>query len=273
MTKKIANMLIIALLLGAIVNSQITIAKTIYEHQLAGLLVMRTATPASGSSVAATPAPTKKPKPKKKKIKKVYKRDKRYVKCNLNFRKKPTTKSKIKKVLSVGTKVKRIYITNNGWVKIRYKKSKGFVKNKYLTKKKPKIVRPSDTRLTGVRKRNADRIAKTCIKYYKTYGVLPSVSVAQAFVETGIGTAYNNGNLWGISSNNYGGYSSIEAGCVAYLKVINNGYYKGAPFAKNYKTQIRRILYGGYCDGEEEYISDVIHIIQKYNLTDYDKYL
>ena len=282
MTKKmIANMLIIALFITSTFYPSMIAegAKTVTgEVVLAGLDISAVHDIATGTSVTPTPTAivTKSAVKKsitKPAISKKYKYDKRYTKCMLNLRKKPTTKSKVRKILSVGTKVKRIYVRADGWTKIKVRGKKGFVKNKYLSKKQPKIVKKSDTKLKGVRKANADRIAKVCIDNYNTYGVLPSVSVAQAFIETGIGTAYNNGNLWGLSSNNFGEYSSIENGCLAYLKCINNGYYKGAPFAKNYQTQITKILYGGYCDNPASYISKVIWVIQTYDLTDYDKYI
>lgn len=199
-----------------------------------------------------------------KKINKV-----KYVKSNLKLRNKPSFKGKVKKILKLGTKVKCYYIINNTWVKTKT----GYVYFKYLSNKPIKIVKKSDSRLKGVRKMRADRIAKVCIAKYKKYGVLPSVCIAQAFVETGIGTAYNNGNLWGINSNKYGGYPSIEDGCIAYLKVINNGYYRGAPFEKSYKRQITKILRGGYCTNPFRYISNVIWTIKKYKLYDYDKYV
>jgi len=284
MTKKIiANMLIIALFITSTFYPFVVAegAKTITgEVVLAGLDISIVHGVTTSSSITSTQAAivTKSAIEKsatKSAISKKYKYDIRYTKCTLNLRKKPTAKSKIKKVLPIGTKVKRIYVRADGWtkVKVKVKGKKGFVKNKYLSKKRPKVVKKSDTKLKGVRKANADRIAKVCIDNYKTYGVLPSVSVAQAFIETGIGTAYNNGNLWGLCSNNFGGYSSIEIGCLAYLRCINNGYYEGAPFEKDYQTQITKILYGGYCENPADYISKVIWVIQTYDLTDYDKYI
>lgn len=275
--KKVISQLLILVMLMLTIANPISAATAIQgETYLAGFnLSIISSTTVTGSAVTsksavATSTATAAPK---KTIKKVYKYDKKYTKCSLNLRKKPNAKSKIKKVLPIGTKIKRIYVREDGWTKVKYKKKKGYVKNKYLTKKQPQVIKKSDTTLKGIRKSNADRIARVCIKNYKKYGVLPSVCVAQAFIETGIGTAYNNGNLWGLSSNNFGGYSSIETGCIAYLKCINNGWYKGAPFAGSYTKQITKILYGGYCDKPASYIAKAIWVIQHYNLTDYDKYL
>lgn len=282
MKKTIISVVSMALLVSTLAIPTKASSKMEYKEEcLAGfdISVIHQSKCAAASTQSAVAVATAKPKavatarPKATTPAKTYTRDKKYAKTRLKLRRKASKKSKIKTRIPVGAKVKRIYVKKNGWAKIKYKKKTGFVKNKYLVKKQPKIVKKSDTSLKGVRKRNADRIAKVCIKNYDTYGVLPSVSVAQAFIETGIGTAYNNGNLWGISSRNYGGFSSIEAGCIAYLKVINNGYYKGAPFAGSYQKQISRIIAGGYCGNPDGYVSNVIRTIERYNLTDYDKYI
>lgn len=272
MKKVISILLVWILVLGSMLfpmsNSE-AISKKNKSKQSAAVVAsgasISTASAVSSSAVTSSAV--------KKKNNYKYKNDKRYTKCSVNLRKKPNKKSKIKKVLKLGTKVKRIYIRKDGWAKVKYKKKKGFVKNKFLVKKKPQIIKSSDTKLTGIRKANADRIAKVCIDNYSTYGIFPSVCVAQAFCETGIGTAYNNGNLWGLCTNNYAGYSSMEAGCIAYLKCVNHEWYKGASFATDYKTQLYHILYGGYCLNPVDYMPKVLWAIKEYNLTDYDKYI
>lgn len=195
-----------------------------------------------------------------------------YTKSRLKVRKEPNFNGKHLSLLSQYKKVLIVGKYNDKWKIIRINKGYYFVCSKYLMKNKPlSLIIKKASLLKGVRKQRADRIAKVCIKKYKKYGVLPSVCIAQAFIETGIGTAYNNGNLWGICSNGYSGFASIEVGCLKYLQVINNGCYRGAPFASNYRLQISRIIHGGYCVPANNYISNAIHTIQKYHLTDYDK--
>lgn len=124
--------------------------------------------------------------------------------------------------------------------------------------------------LSGTQKKRADKIVKICTQKYKKYGVLPSVCLGQAMVESGIGRKCRANNLWGLRCGR-ASYSSLESGTEAYLKCINNGYYKKAPFQKNYKKQVRAIVRGGYCEPAGNYYYHVTKIIRSYNLTKYDK--
>ena len=124
--------------------------------------------------------------------------------------------------------------------------------------------------LSGTQEKKANKIVKICTKKYKKYGVLPSVCLGQAMVESGIGRRCRANNLWGLRCGR-ASYSSLENGTVAYLKCINNGYYKKAPFQKNYKKQVRAIVRGGYCEPAGNYYYNVTKVIQSYNLTKYDK--
>ena len=83
--------------------------------------------------------------------------------------------------------------------------------------------------LSKMQKSNMKRIAKYTADHYDKYGVLPSIAIAQAMQESGLGEVCPNYNLWGLASGKIYCYS-IEDGCKKYLKCINNGYYKGAPF-------------------------------------------
>ena len=124
-------------------------------------------------------------------------------------------------------------------------------------------------KLNDYQKKNADIIASVCIDKWETYGVLPSVAIAQALEESSLGEHCRKNNLWGIRQGK-NTYNSLESGTIAYLKVINNGYYDGAPFETSYKKQIRKILDGGYCQPEGNYYKDVVNTIESYNLTSYD---
>lgn len=120
---------------------------------------------------------------------------------------------------------------------------------------------------------NADRIASVAAAEWDNYGVLPSVAVAQAYIESQLGKArYNGYNMWGIGgadSSYY--YGSVEEGTYGYLRTINNGYYGSAPFTTDPWSQIRKILDGGYCIPEGSYHSDVMWAIQTYDLEKYDQ--
>lgn len=127
-------------------------------------------------------------------------------------------------------------------------------------------------KFTDSQQKNAEVIAEICNKEWKNYGVLPSIAIAQAFVESTLGDHCRGYNLWGICSGGVT-YSSLENGVYGYLKVINNGYYKDAPFQTDYKIQIRKILDGGYCQPEGEYYSKVLWTVKTYNLEQYDQKL
>lgn len=127
-------------------------------------------------------------------------------------------------------------------------------------------------RFTESQQRNADRIAEVCIKEWENYGVLPSIAISQAFIESTLGDHCRGYNLWGISSGK-ASYNSLDSGIYGYLRVINNGYYPNAPFQRDYKVQIREILDGGYCQPEGEYYNKVLWTVEEYNLTRYDEEL
>lgn len=119
----------------------------------------------------------------------------------------------------------------------------------------------------------ADTIAEVTAENWDKYGVLPSVAVAQAFVESSLGDhkphKYNY-NLWGIKSGAVW-YDTIEEGTYGYMRVINNGYYKNAPFTKDYKLQLKRILAGGYCKPVGDYYSQAMYGYNNYNFEKYDE--
>lgn len=105
---------------------------------------------------------------------------------------------------------------------------------------------------------------------WERYGVLPSVCIAQAFIESTLGEHCRGYNYWGISSGAES-YSSLENGVYRYMRVINNGYYRGAPFETDPYRQIRKILDGGYCQPEGNYYSNAVWTIDNYDLTEYDR--
>lgn len=127
--------------------------------------------------------------------------------------------------------------------------------------------------LTNKQTKIADKIAKVTSENWDEYGVLPSVAVAQAFIESSLGkNCCASNNLWGIASGGES-YSSLENGVIRYLEVINNGCYNGAPFQKDYRIQLRKILDGGYCEPVGSYYENAVWGIEHYDFDRYDKEL
>lgn len=124
-------------------------------------------------------------------------------------------------------------------------------------------------KLTKSQQYYADTIARIAADNWEKYGVLPSVAVAQAFVESTLGDHCSGYNCWGIKSGAVQ-YGSLEEGTYAYLKVINNGYYGTAPFTTDYHSQLRKILAGGYCTPVGSYYEDAMWAISAYDFTKYD---
>ena len=124
--------------------------------------------------------------------------------------------------------------------------------------------------LSNKQKKIADKVATTAMKEWNKYGVLPSVAVAQTFIESSLGVnQVRQNNLWGLKpKGKYASYSSLEKGIYAYLNVLNNGRYDKALYKKDYKKQIKKILQGGYYgedDGgtKEKYYKNCVMSIQK----------
>ncbi len=109
-------------------------------------------------------------------------------------------------------------------------------------------------------------------KNWKTYGSLPSVCIAQAYVESTMGMAGNHNNLWGLGGGRYS-YPTLKSGVYAYMKCINKSYYTryGATDTKSWKKQIQRILRGGYCVPAGGYYAKVARVVKQFGLQKYDK--
>ena len=123
---------------------------------------------------------------------------------------------------------------------------------------------------TDSQQRNADYIAEVVSNNWDEYGVLPSVAIAQAFMESNLGDHCPPNNLWGIHAGRVS-YPTLEHGIYKYMEVINNGYYEGAPGKTCYYEQLQIILDGGYCIPVGNYYKDAIWIIENYDLYEYDR--
>ncbi|MEE3468603.1 MAG: glucosaminidase domain-containing protein [Eubacterium sp.] len=132
----------------------------------------------------------------------------------------------------------------------------------------------SAAEFTGRQKKIVDTIYDVVSKEknWETYGSLPSVCIAQAYVESGVGAAGRKNNLWGLNGGR-ATYGSLKKGIYAYMKCINKRWYTryGATDTKSWKKQIRSILRGGYCVPASGYYNKVARVIKSYNLKKLDK--
>ena len=141
-------------------------------------------------------------------------------------------------------------------------------------------------------------VAPGAIETYKKYGVLPSLTLAQAILESGWGESglsakYNNlfgikagsswtgkrANLQTKEQNSDGSYVTIRSDFRAYDsvsesiddhgKLLTNDRYKPVIAAKNYKEACQKVRECGYATSLS-YSSSLINIIEKYGLNQWD---
>lgn len=111
-----------------------------------------------------------------------------------------------------------------------------------------------------------DLIVEISVDSYEEYGILPSVAISQAFVESTLGERCANNNLYGIRG---GEYDTHEASILAYMDLMQSERYTGARHIENPREQIEYILDAGYCP-DEGYAGDVEWTIREYGLEKYD---
>ena len=143
-----------------------------------------------------------------------------------------------------------------------------------------------------------ESVAPGAIETYKKYGVLPSLTLAQAILESGwgeSGLSANYNNLFGIKAgsswtgkranlqtkeqNSDGSYVTIRSDFRAYDsvsesiddhgKLLTNDRYKPVIAAKNYKEACQKVRECGYATSLS-YSSSLINIIEKYGLNQWD---
>lgn len=139
-------------------------------------------------------------------------------------------------------------------------------------------------------------ISEACQKVYSEGGnLLPSVSIAQAILESGWGKsklAIEGKNLFGIKGAyegkwitlntreyinnkwitiqaNFRKYPSFYESVLDHDKLINNSRYKNVKLSKDYKTQCKQLQVCGYAT-DPNYANLLIQIIEENNLTKYD---
>ena len=147
------------------------------------------------------------------------------------------------------------------------------------------------------------KVAEGAIENYYKYGILPSITIAQAILESGWGQsdlAVTHNNLFGIkadsrwdgdiatisTSENYNDitiasfrkYNNIEESINDHGKFLyeNSRYSEYGLFAgKNYIQQAQALEDAGYStvrnsDGVPVYADKLVTLIEKYNLMEYD---
>lgn len=134
--------------------------------------------------------------------------------------------------------------------------------------------------LSKEQRKVAENVAEIATDGWQEYGILPSVAVAQTFVESSLGVnQVRPNNLWGLRpKGSYATYKTFKDGMYAYLNVLNNGRYDKALYKKDYRKQLSYILQGGYYgqdDGgtNEQYYNHCVSLIRNYKLDKYDKKL
>lgn len=151
-----------------------------------------------------------------------------------------------------------------------------------------------------------NKVEKGAKKSYREYEIFPSITIAQAILESGWGESEltkNSNNLFGIkadsswngeyveaiTSENYNDkikakfrkYKSLESSIEDHAKFLveNKRYEKNGVFkSKNYKQQAKALQDAGYStkkneEGELVYANMLIKLIEKYNLQELDSKL
>ena len=143
------------------------------------------------------------------------------------------------------------------------------------------------------------KIAKGAKKYYKTYKILPSLTIAQAILESGWGKSLlakechnyfgmkwvegcgckyktyktaeqrSDGSYYNVSAR-FRKYSSYSKGVKGYYEFLQYPRYKNLKGVVDYKKACELIRKDGWATSLS-YTKNLISLIEQYKLTDYDK--
>lgn len=145
------------------------------------------------------------------------------------------------------------------------------------------------------KKKFIERIAKVAVKNYEIYGILPSLVIAQAILESGWGKKAIENNIFGIKAGSswrgkvvtretrewdgdkyvikkskFRAYDSIEDSIMDYLNLVGNTKrYEKVRNAKDYKEAARLIYEAGYAT-DPHYTDKIVNIIEGNSLYQYD---
>ena len=133
------------------------------------------------------------------------------------------------------------------------------------------------------------------VKSYNEYGVLPSLTLAQAICESGWGKSAIGNNIFGIKAGsswtgkvkrvqtseqrsdgsyykiyaNFRDYDSIDESIMDHAKLLSTDNYKRVIAAKNYKEACQAVKACGYATSLS-YANTLINIIEQYGLDQWD---
>lgn len=130
-----------------------------------------------------------------------------------------------------------------------------------------------------------NKIAPLAVEDMKKTGVLASLTIAQAILESGWGEstlAKQHNNLFGIKANstwngesvslrgsNWRAYGSWDESILDHSKLLQGTRYTKVLKAKDYKEACEEVRLAGYCT-EEDYSQKLIKLIEQYDLAKYD---
>ena len=146
------------------------------------------------------------------------------------------------------------------------------------------------------KKQFIERVSKVAKEGYDEYGILPSLTIAQAILESGWGVKHIGNNIFGIKAGGswtgkvvvrktkewdgrkyiikeagFRNYDSFEDSIRDYLKLIGRAKrYEKVKQAKGYKEACRFIYECGYAT-DPKYSDKLINIIEGNRLYEYDK--
>ena len=148
--------------------------------------------------------------------------------------------------------------------------------------------------MTGAKLEFVKSIIKGAISAYKKYGVLPSLTLAQAILETGWGQSKIGNNIFGIKAGSswtgktrttptkewvnghyvnvkgkFRDYDSIEESIEDHAKLLSTERYKPVINSKNYKEACRTVKECGYATSPT-YTQQLIDLVEKHGLDQYD---
>lgn len=146
--------------------------------------------------------------------------------------------------------------------------------------------------LSGYRLDFINEIKQGAIDTYNEYGILPSLTLAQAILETGWGQSRIGNNIFGIKGSwngksqtvstqeyengryvtknaTFRDYDTVSQSIIDHAQLLNNDRYQEVPKAKNYVEASRAVHRAGYAT-DPSYSDKLIDIIESFGLDQWD---
>ena len=154
---------------------------------------------------------------------------------------------------------------------------------------------PANLSEDGYQYKFIQEILDGALKSYKEDGVLPSLTLAQAILETGWGKHRIGNNIFGIKAgsswtgkvqnvktaeqnsdgsytnirDNFRDYDSVSDSIVDHGKLLTNERYRPVIAAKNYKEACQAVKACGYATSHS-YAQNLINLVEQYGLNQWD---